>query len=68
MNAVLFPDGGKLVPGPSLQLCYLTDTLVPAKAVVSHALDDVLGHLLGVAEQHHGVVAVEQGIVDAGIA
>src|SRR5882757_1227216 len=33
----------------------------------SHPLDDVLGHLLGVAEQHHGVVAVEQGIVDAGI-
>ena len=26
----------------------------------SHRLDDVLGHLLGVAEQHHGVVAVEQ--------
>src|ERR1044072_6215206 len=25
----------------------------------SHPLDDVLGHLLGVAEQHHGVVAVE---------
>src|SRR6185312_3123431 len=34
----------------------------------SHGLDDVLGHLLGVAEQHHGIVAVEQGIVDAGIA
>src|SRR6185295_6051967 len=34
----------------------------------SHPLDDVLGHLLGVAEQHHGVVAVEQRIVDAGIA
>src|SRR5246500_2404182 len=28
---------------------------------ISHALDDVLGHLLGVAEQHHGVVAIEQG-------
>ncbi len=33
-----------------------------------HPLDDVLGHLLGVAKQHHGVVAVEQGIVDTGIA
>ena len=36
--------------------------------LASHPLDDALGHLLGVAEQHHGVVAVEQGIVDAGIA
>src|SRR4051795_1209153 len=33
-----------------------------------HRLDDVLGDLLGVAEQHHGVVAIEQRIVDAGIA
>src|ERR1700679_1620874 len=32
-----------------------------------HPLDDILGHLLGVAEQHHGVVTVEQGIVDTGI-
>src|SRR5580693_8327739 len=30
----------------------------------SHPLDDILGHLLGVAKQHHGVVTVEQGIVD----
>src|SRR6202051_3222369 len=36
--------------------------------IASHPLDDILGHLLGVAEQHHGVVTVEQGIVDAGIA
>ena len=34
----------------------------------SQRLDDALGHLLGVAEQHHGVVAVEQRVVDAGIA
>src|SRR3954449_900214 len=40
------------------------DTAVTA----SHPLDDVLGHFLCVAEQHHGVVAVEQRIVDAGIA
>src|SRR5262245_60190687 len=31
-------------------------------------LDDPFGHLLGVAKQHHGVVAVEQRVVDAGIA
>jgi hypothetical protein len=29
-------------------------------------LGDVLAHLLGVAEQHHRVLAVEQRIVDAG--
>jgi hypothetical protein len=39
-----------------------------ASAPDAQRLDDILGHLLGVAEQHHGVVAVEQGIVDAGIA
>ncbi len=33
-----------------------------------HRLDDALGHFLGVAEQHHGVVAVEQRVVDTGIA
>ena len=33
-----------------------------------HRLDDLLGHLLGVAEQHHCIVAVEQGVVDTGIA
>src|SRR3954453_16756289 len=37
-------------------------------ATASPPLDDVLGHFLCVAEQHHGVVAVEQRIVDAGIA
>ena len=31
----------------------------------SHRLDDALGRLLGVAERHHGVVAVEQRIVDS---
>jgi hypothetical protein len=31
-------------------------------------LRDVLAHLLGVAEQHHGVLAVEQRVVDAGVA
>src|SRR3984957_3637351 len=34
----------------------------------SQGLGDLFGHLLGVAEKHHGVVAVEQRIVDAGIA
>src|SRR5450830_195451 len=33
-----------------------------------HSLHDALGHFLGVAEQHHGVVAIEQRVVDAGIA
>ena len=31
-------------------------------------LDDIFAHLLGVAEQHHRVVAVEQLVVDAGVA
>ena len=31
-------------------------------------LDDRLGHLLGVAEQHHRVVGIEQRVVDAGVA
>src|SRR3954468_9589563 len=31
-------------------------------------LDDVLAHLLGVAEQHHSVVAIEQLVLDTGIA
>ena len=32
------------------------------------AFDDLFRHLLGVAEQHHRVVAIEQRVVDAGIA
>src|SRR6266446_3853789 len=36
-------------------------------AASGQRLADLLGHLLGVAEQHHGVVAIEQRIVDAGI-
>src|SRR5258708_32159163 len=31
-------------------------------------LDDLLAHLFGVAEQHHRVVAVEQFVLDPGIA
>src|SRR5882757_6044100 len=45
---------------------YTTETTISShfSAVIiylptSHPLDDVLGHLLGVAEQHHGVVSVE---------
>ena len=34
----------------------------------SHRLDDLLDHLLGIGEQHHGVVAKEQLVVDPGIA
>ena len=37
-------------------------------SIASKRLDDALGHLLGVAEEHHGVVAIEQRVVDAGIA
>jgi len=33
-----------------------------------HPLDDALRHLLGVAEQHHRVVAIEERVVDAGVA
>ncbi|SPP92880.1 putative Enoyl-CoA hydratase [Bradyrhizobium vignae] len=39
----------------------------PSGPTALHRLDDILGDLLGVAEQHHGVVAIEQRIVDAGI-
>ncbi|MCC2689659.1 MAG: hypothetical protein K0S21_2462 [Rhizobiaceae bacterium] len=35
---------------------------------VVHGLDDLVRHLLGVAEQHHRAVLVEQRVVDAGIA
>src|SRR5690606_34948548 len=38
------------------------------EAALLHRLDDVLGHLLGIAQQHHGLVHEEQRIVDAGIA
>ena len=34
----------------------------------AEGLDDLLGHLLGVAEQHHRLVGEEQRVVDAGIA
>jgi glutathione S-transferase len=34
----------------------------------SQRLDDLFRHLLGVAEQHHGVVAIEQRVVDPGVA
>jgi hypothetical protein len=34
--------------------------------LASYRLDNVLGDLLGVSDQHHGVIAIEQRIVDAG--
>src|SRR5437868_13803890 len=37
------------------------------RAPPSHRLADALGHLLRVAEQHPGVVAIEQRIVYAGV-
>src|SRR6266498_4179954 len=36
--------------------------------LIAQRFYDLLGHLLGVAEQHHRIVAVEQFVVDAGIA
>ena len=38
------------------------------RASPSQRLDDVLGHLLGVAEEHHRARLVEERVVDAGIA
>src|SRR4051812_11006422 len=35
---------------------------------LAEGLHDFLGHLLGVAEQHHRIVAIEELVVDAGIA
>ena len=36
--------------------------------ILFKCFDDFLAHFLGVAEQHHRVVAVEQLVLDAGIA
>src|SRR5450830_1646661 len=55
-------------PDPkSSSMSFSVRTMDPIGAPL-HRLDDALGHFLGVAEQHHGVVAIEQRIVDAGIA
>src|SRR5215470_11937729 len=40
----------------------------PRSIASTQRLDDLFGHLLGVAEQHHRVVAEEQLVLDAGIA
>ena len=57
--------------------CIITAPLAPKNVFVRvggepgcliKRLDDVLAHLLGVAEQHHRVVAIEQLILDTGIA
>src|SRR6185312_17544864 len=64
-------------PGPSAAAFELPmaqrPAAAPAVAVAGHPallqrLDDFLAHLLGVAEQHHRVVAEEQLVLDAGIA
>src|SRR5271166_635622 len=39
-----------------------------ARASVPQRLDDGVGHLLGVAEQHHRVVAEEELVLNAGVA
>src|SRR5437588_5412004 len=41
---------------------------VMAQTLVLQRLDNRVGHLLGVAEQHHGVVAEEELVFDAGVA
>src|SRR4051812_35820920 len=38
------------------------------RRILLDCLDDVLDHLLGVAEHHHRLVHVEEGIVDSGVA
>src|SRR5690349_4163610 len=35
---------------------------------LSERLDDILHHLLGVRKEHHGVVAIEEFVVDSSIA
>jgi hypothetical protein len=74
-------EGFKVAPGAhmalDLDIMSEVDGLVGAEtfAAVDPAnnrklepLHDPLDHLLGVAEQHHGVVAEEQLVLDAGIA
>src|SRR3546814_19202368 len=41
-----------------------TEKLVP----LAERLDDIVGHFLGVAEQHHRLIHVEEVVVDPGIA
>ena len=53
-------------PRPVRNACCRTAPFRAApRSSMPHRLADFLGHLLGVAEQHHGVVAVEQRVVDA---
>src|SRR5438270_4902663 len=35
---------------------------------LAERLYDLLGHLLGIAKEHHRVVAIEQLVIDAGVA
>src|SRR6478735_9721499 len=41
---------------------------LPSRGVLSESLDDVLDALLGIAEEHGGVVAEEERVLDAGVA
>jgi hypothetical protein len=52
-------------PGIDCRAFCMVATMI-ASAVID-GLDDIVGHLLGVAQQHHRPVLVEQRIVDAGI-
>ena len=51
-------------PAQIVALCAFYSPLPRADYI---PLTMLIGDLFGVAEQHHGVVAVEQRIVDAGI-
>src|SRR3546814_4666623 len=55
---------------PSASVVPTITSSLPGQSMpsVPQRLDDLLAHLLGVAEQHHGVVAEEQLVLDAGIA
>src|SRR2546423_10337411 len=42
-------------------------TLFPYTTLFRSGFDDFLGHFLRVAQQHHGVVAIEELVIDPGI-
>ena len=60
--------GGKMISVLQLFCELQRDWGARRRSRSGHRADDLLGHLLGVAEQHHGVVLVEQRVVDAGVA
>src|SRR5205814_9398449 len=53
---------------PAICACEIPFRRPLAGSASAQCLDDLFRHLLGVAEEHHGVVAEEQLVLDAGIA